>query len=305
MRGVTALLGGVVGAALAAGGLETRQARRHPFFAGEQLLVLAHRGGRGRWPENTRFAFDRAAAIGVDGFELDVHATLDGTLVVLHDPTVDRTTSGRGPVRSYNLETLQSLDAGYHWSADHGRTFPFRGRGIRVPTLEEILDAFPDMPMVIEIKQRSPSIVEPLCALLRARDRANRTVVGSFDSDTLRAFRRHCPEVATSLGEEEVRTFYLLSRAGLSRFYQPAAEAFQIPEWEGRHHLVTPRFIRDAHRHGMDLHVWTVNERAQMKRLIHHGVDGLITDFPDRLLDLLGRDHVPLLDLHGAMTEPY
>lgn len=266
-----------------------RPAADHPFLAGPRPLVMAHRGGGGRWPENTLYAFERAAALGVDVLELDIHSTADGVLVVRHDPTVDSTTEGSGPIQGFTLAELKKLDAGYRWTADGGQTFPFRGQGITIPILEEVFAAFPDLRINIDIKQKSPAIMEPFAALLRRYDRAERVMVGSFDGPTLAAFRQASPKTATAAGVQETRLAYGLSLVGLNRLYRPAANAFQVPEWAGHTHLVTPRFIAAAHAHNLHVHVWTVDETADMQRLLAWGVDGIISDYPERLMAVAAR----------------
>jgi glycerophosphoryl diester phosphodiesterase len=194
-----------------------------------------------------------------------------------------------GPVLQYSLEELKSLDAAYHWSPDDGQTYPHRGQGIVIPTLEEVLAAFPDMQMNIEIKQSDPSIVLPVCDLIREYRAAERVLVASFDSDTIKAFRENCPEVASTAAESEVRLLYGLSVVYFGGLYRPPAEAVQVPEYSGEIHVVTQRFVDAAHRLGMDVHVWTVNEADDMQRMLDLGVDGIITDAPDLLLNILGR----------------
>lgn len=261
-----------------------------PAFAGmRRPLAMAHRGGEGLWPPNTLYAFQNAVQLGVDVLELDIHSTADGVLVVMHDDTVDGTTDGRGPLHAYNLAELQSLDAGYRWTADGGQTFPFRGKGLRVAALEEVILAFPGLRLNIDLKQANPPIVVPFCRMLHAYHKLDQVVVGSFHDGQLREFRRQCPEVATAAGVQETRLFYLLNRLFLGALYRPPAQAFQIPETRGKIRLVTPRFIRAVHGHGLEVHVWTVNEMADMHRLLNWGVDGLITDYPDRLMALLCR----------------
>jgi glycerophosphoryl diester phosphodiesterase len=155
--------------------------------------------------------------MGVDVLELDVHSTSDGTLVVMHDAAVDRTTDGRGRVNELTLEAVKKLDAGYVFSPDGGQTFPFRNRKITVPTLREIFDALPQMTFNIEPKQHTPSIIKPLCALVRERKMIDKVIVGSFNQTTIDDFRRECPEVATSASPSESRT---------RRFIQPADAGF-------------------------------------------------------------------------------
>ena len=253
------------------------------------VLVFAHRGGGGLIPENTLEAFVYSAQMGVDALELDVHATADGTLVVHHDTAVDRTTSGRGRVNELTLEAIKKLDAGYHFSLDGGETFPFRGQGITVPTLREIFAALPEMTFNIEPKQHTPSIVAPLCALIRERKMTAKTIIGSFNQTTIDDFRRQCPEVATSASPSEVSKFLALQKTGLADSYSPPMQALQVPRNLGSLAVVSKEFVEAAHQSNLKVHVWTINETAEMQRLIELGVDGIMTDYPDRLLTLLGR----------------
>ena len=262
----------------------------HPFFdPDDEVLVIAHRGGRRLWPENTLYAYQKAAGLGVDVLEMDVHSTQDGVLVMMHDETVDRTTDGSGTIQEYSLAALQALDAGYQWTDDEGVTYPYRGQGIVVPTMAEVFTALPDIRMNIEIKQSEPSIVEPFCAMIRDHGMSELVLVASFDQDTIQAFREACPEVATTAGENEVYLLYGLSFVYLGNLYSPRAEAVQVPEQRGSIYVMIPRFVRAAHGGNMDVHVWTINEVDDMHRMLDSGVDGIITDYPDRLLDLLGR----------------
>jgi glycerophosphoryl diester phosphodiesterase len=271
--------------------LLARPAREHPWFAGrrDEMLVIAHQGGEGIWPSNTMLAYQNAMDLGVDVLEMDIHATSDGALVAMHDETVDRTTDGAGQIRQMTLAQIQALDAGYYWTDDDGATYPFRGQGVTVPSLDEIFTAFPDVPMIIELKQVQPSIVDSFCSLIRQYGKQEQIIAASFDAPTLRAFRRACPEVATSAGENEVRFFYILNRAYLPFLYSPPAEALHVPESSGNLLVVTERFVTAAHDRNMDVHVWTVNEAEDMERLIAMDVDGIMTDRPDTLLELLGR----------------
>jgi glycerophosphoryl diester phosphodiesterase len=271
--------------------LRARPSADRAFFAQFPAgpLVMAHRGGKGLWPENTLYAFERAVDLGVDILEMDVHSTADGVLVVMHDDTVDRTTEGTGPVHGFSLAALQALDAGYRWSPDGGQTFPYRGQGIGVPALEEVLMALPAVPLNIEIKQAEPSLAEPLCRLIRAHQATGRVLVASFDNRAIEAFRRACPEVATSAGQNEVIALFALGKLSLDAAYSPPGQAVQVPEYRSGLHVLTPGFVRAAHRRNLQVHAWTVNEVADMQRLLDLGVDGIITDHPDRLLTLLGR----------------
>jgi glycerophosphoryl diester phosphodiesterase len=267
---------------------ETRRLPAVPLAAEKGLVVFAHRGGGGCWPENTMLAFHNALALGVDALETDIHRTADGQLVLIHDPFVDRVTEGMGRVADMTLAQLKGLDAGYRWTRD-GLTFPFRGQGLTIPTLVELLAAFPDIWINVDIKQHEPVVVDQFAALIEEYQMADKMMVGSFDEATVWRFRRMSPQVKTAASLAEVARLLLFSRLGLGRWYRSPAASLQIPERHGLLPVVRPAFVRAAHRHRMAVHVWTVDEYSDMKRLIAHGVDGLMTDYPDRLLRLLGR----------------
>ena len=181
----------------------------HKYFRGDagRPLVIAHRGGAGLWPENTLYAFERAAALGVDVIETDVRVTADGELVVFHDEGVERTTDGAGRVGSLTLAELKRLDAAYRFSPDGGRSFPLRGSGVTIPTLREVFTSLPRMRFNIEPKHAAPSLAVPLCRLIREHGMADRVLVASFSGAVLAEFRRECPEVATSAATGEVASF--------------------------------------------------------------------------------------------------
>jgi glycerophosphoryl diester phosphodiesterase len=274
----------------------------HPFFNQEGVLVIAHRGGSNLWPENTLYAFENAVELGVDVLEMDVRSTKDGVIVVIHDATVDRTTNGTGLVQECSFAELQTLDAGYKWTADNGNTYPYRNRGITVPRLEDVFTAFPNVLMNIEIKQSQSSVVQPLVKMIRDHGMTERVLIASFDMDTLREFRRACPEVATTAGKDEVRLLYKLSRVFLDGVYTPKAEAIQVPEYWGDVHVLTGRFIASSEGRNMDVHVWTVNDVDDMQRTLDLGVGGIITDNPDQLLTLLGRNNLSPSVRHPLST---
>jgi glycerophosphoryl diester phosphodiesterase len=261
----------------------------HPYFNPDKFVVIAHRGGRSLGPESTLVAFQRASEVGVDVIEIDVHRTADGHLVIIHDHTVDRTTNGSGPVNDFRLRELQALDAAYRWSPDKGRTYPLRGKGIAIPTLAEAFTAMPAMRMNIEIKESRPEVIAPLCDLIRDFNKTDQVMIASFDASQLKRFRSRCPEVATSAGAREAFVFYGVQWAHLENIYTPPAQALQVPEKYGRIQVITPRFLRAAHARNLRVHVWTVNDPQQMQRLVDLGVDGIMTDYPQRLIALLGR----------------
>ncbi len=255
----------------------------HPFLRDEKpgVQVIAHRGGAGLRPENTHAAFLHAAELGADILEMDLRLTADGAIVVIHDATVDRTTDGSGAVAALTFERLRALDAGYRWSPDGGKTFPYRGRGLRVPALEEVLERLPAARMVVEMKQFAPPSAAALCALIRRAGMQRKVLVASFADDALRAFRDACPEVATSMSAYEARLFVTLRG-----FYAPAAVALQVPDRMRETVLVTPELLAMARGRNLKLHAWTVNDEARMRELVRLGVDGIMTDRPDLLLRL-------------------
>jgi len=231
----------------------------HPALASTRPLVFAHRGGSQLAPENTLEAFDRGMAAGADGIELDVRLSQDGIAMVHHDPTLDRTTTGTGPVGDRTAAQLASLN---------------------VPTLREVLVRFPHARMIIELKEPRLGLVKAVVGDVRGAGMERNVCLGSFSSRGLALARRVDGDIATSAGRSEVRVALYRSWFHLSpgrRRYQ----AFQVPEVSGTTRVVSPRFVKLAHRAGMVVQVWTVDDPSDMRRLLDWGVDGLISDRPD------------------------
>jgi len=259
----------------------------HPYFKPDTFLVIAHRGGRSLGPENTLYTFRRAVDLGVDVLEMDVHRTKDGQRVVLHDTTVDRTTNGTGPVNSFNLAELKKLDAAYHWSPDQGKSFPLRGKGLAIPALEEVFEAFPQTRINIEIKDPGQTELSSLCRSINDYGMSQKVMIASFNTGALKNFRSTCPGVATSAGASEAMLFYALQKMHLESAYTPAAKALQVPRTYGDLQVVTKRFVEAAHARNLKVHVWTVNGVDSMQKLLQLGVDGIMTDYPQRLLEMI------------------
>ena len=253
----------------------------HPFFSSMRPLVFAHRGGAALAPENTVVAFDNALAFGADGLELDVHLSRDGVVVVHHDRTLERTTNLRGPVAERTAAELARADAGHTFR--HGDAFPFRGRGIGVPTLAEVLARYCDVPITIELKVNNFEMARATVAVVRAADAFDRVCLGSFGLRVLRAARAFEPAIATSAAREEVRWALYRSwvRWPVSRV---AYGGYQVPEHAGRTRVVSPRFIEAARRAQLGVQVWTVDDEDDARRLLGWGADALITDRPDRIV---------------------
>jgi glycerophosphoryl diester phosphodiesterase len=249
---------------------------------------FAHRGGAGIAPENTLEAFRKGLKVGAGVLELDVHTTADGHVVVIHDDDVGRTTQGTGPVREMTLAEIKRLDAGYRFTLDGGRTFPCRGQGIRIPTLDEVYDEFIEVPLNVEIKGKRPGIEAAVWRIIGAADAEERTLVVSESMPTIRRFRDVSGgRVATASSSAELIFFYVLSLLGLGRFARPRYRALQGPETYHGLRVVTPGFIRAAHERGLRVDVWTIDSEDDMRRLLGHGVDGIMSDRPDVLADLL------------------
>lgn len=248
------------------------------FFRQERPFVFGHRGAAGLAPENTLPAFDRGVAEGVDGIELDVHLSADGIPVVIHDSTLERTTDASGPVTSLTADALARIDAGYRFQPD--RQFPFRGQGIGVPTLREVLARHPDTRVIIEMKMDIAELGEAVAGDVRRASAAERVCVAGYGSRSAAAARRALPEMAFSACQDEVKLALYRTWA-----FWPVRDTqyggYQVPETVGRLRVASPRFVRYAHAAGLRVHIWTVDEAAVAARLLSWGVDGLITNRPD------------------------
>jgi glycerophosphoryl diester phosphodiesterase len=249
---------------------------------------FAHRGASARAPENTLEAFRLAVEAGAGGLELDVHMTRDGEIVVIHDATVDRTTEGFGVVAEMTFDDLRSLDAGYRFSPDGGCTHPYRRRGVRIPTLAEVYEQFPDASVNIDIKEPQPGVEEAVLRVIQEAGAEGRSLVVSANPAVVWRFRRvRGGRISTGASRLETGAFYLLSKLRLERLCRPAYDALQVPvEYEGIT-LATPRFVEAAHSRGVRVDVWTINEPGEMRRLLDLGADVLMTDHPETLTDVV------------------
>jgi glycerophosphoryl diester phosphodiesterase len=257
----------------------------HAFFAAGRPLVFAHRGGAGLAPENTFAAFDRGLAVGADGLECDVRLSRDGQVVVHHDAHLDRTTNLAGPLDAFTAAQLQQADAGHHFRS--GQDFPFRGRGVGVPTLAAMLARYPRCRIIIELKLNTAALAAAVLAVIRAAGARDRVCLGSFGRRVLRAVRGLDPGVATSAAREEVRWALYRSWIGWPARSVPY-DGFQVPELAGRTRVVSPTFVAAAHRLGLGVQVWTVDSPDTARRLVSWGVDAIISDRPDLVVPAVG-----------------
>jgi len=257
------------------------------FFFPETPRLFAHRGDNVRWPENTLPAFRSAADLGIGYLELDVWLSRDERIVVHHDENTLRTCGKKAAVPHTSFAKLRELDPGWGFVDASGER-PFAGRGIRIPTLEEVLDAFPEMLLTVEIKQDSERLRELLLGLLRERGALDRVLIASHEDSVVQRVREMAPEVPTNFGYSEARELILSAQKGDLSGYVPPGSALQIPPKRGGRILVTPEVIRAAHDLGVEVHVWTVNDPDEARRLLDMGVDGIMSDDAQLLARLRG-----------------
>jgi glycerophosphoryl diester phosphodiesterase len=240
--------------------------------------VFAHRGGCALGPENTLAAFDLGMAAGADGLELDVHLSSDGVAVVHHDDTLDRTTEVTGALATRTAAELARVDAGYRFG--DGGSYPFRAHGIGIPTLAEVLHRYADTRVIIEMKVDSAEMGEAVARDVRGAGAAERVCAAGYGLRSAVAARRALPEMATSACHPEAQLAVYRSHLWWP-VRRVGYQAYQVPETAGWIRIVSPRFVRHAHQAGLKVQVWTVDEEADMRRLLSWGVDGLISNRPD------------------------
>jgi glycerophosphoryl diester phosphodiesterase len=255
---------------------------------GDWPVNFAHRGASARAPENTLESFRLATEDEAGGLETDVHVTRDGHVVAIHDDTVDRTTDGSGLVREMTLAELQSLDAGFRFTPDGGATYPYRGKGVHVPELREVLWEIPDLAVNVDIKEARPDVEEAVLRVIEGAGAQDRTLVVSEHTPVVGRFRRLSGgKVRTGASRGESRLFYYLSGLRLEGLLRPAYDALQVPVRHGERELVTPRFLEAAHGVGVRVDVWTIDEPAEMRRLLDLGVDVVMTNRPEVLAGVM------------------
>lgn len=269
-------------------------------------LDIAHQGGENEAPSNTMYAYERSLALGADMLEIDIHTTADDEIVALHDATVDRTTNGTGRVYDKTLEEVQSLDAGHNFVPGEGTAsgrpepdYPFRGvrtgevapppgsvaDDFRIPTLGEVMEAYPQVPINIEIKGAADADTgsflrnaELLATFLNDLGRTDGIIVASFHDEALARFHELAPQIDLAPGIAGVAAY---KAGGVPPPY--GMVAFQVPiEFNGVP-VTDQAFVQQAHADGYGVHVWTINDPAEMNMLLDWGVDGIMTAEPMRL----------------------
>jgi glycerophosphoryl diester phosphodiesterase len=242
--------------------------------------VIGHRGNRAHAPENTLESLRQAVALGVDAVEFDVHVSRDGTLVVMHDDTLDRTTSGTGPVAARTITELRALDAGGKFTPDGGKTHPWRGRGITIPTFDEVVELLPrELPFIIEVK--TPAATSFVSDAVRRHGIAKRIIVGGFDGAAIHPLRGQGFALGAATGD--VASLLLPSLLG-RRLGPQAFQALCIPPVYNMIPVPVLAMARALRGSGTVIHVWTINEPAQARHLWRGGVQGIISDDPGLML---------------------
>jgi len=263
----------------------------HPFFALPHPVIIGHRGAAGSAPENTLPSFERALELGAEVLESDIHVTRDGVPVLIHDPDVARTTGAEGEVAAFSFDELQALDAGYRFSPEGTSETPERGRGIRIPALEEAFSAFPGVPFNLEIKAPGLALAERVIECVEKLGRSDITLLTAGENDVMAGLRK----ARASSDSDFAIGACLADIVGCIRAARgegPVPEdvmALQIPDEFGGRPMLTDVLVDFARAHEIAVHVWTINEPQAMQQLLDVGADGLVTDHPERMAELLGR----------------
>ncbi len=265
-----------------------------PYLALARPWLVAHRGGAGLAPENTLPAFELAEKLGADAFELDVHLTADGEVVVFHDDDTERLTGAPGSIEARTLADVRALDVGHAFTPDGGRTHPWRGAGVAPPTLRELLVRFPGVRMNVEAKSADPALAHALVHVVREAGALGRICIGSQHDEQGERIRALAPEACHFLPEGPATCHVMASRVegatGCPEGWDVADLPYRLDG--GDEVVVDRRTVEYLHRRGLAVFVWTVDEEEDMRELLAAGVDGIMTDRPDRLAAVLGRGGV-------------
>ncbi len=262
----------------------TQTSQANPFRIGRPL-VIPHAGGDGFYPENTMTAWVRSMSEGGDVVDIDVSMSADGVLVAIHDSTVDRTTNGTGLVADKTYAALAKLDAGFRF--ERNGTFPFRGKKVRIPTLQSILRRFPRSLTTLDLKDQRPALAPPLCRLLVSLHRTSNVYVGSDSNDQVLAFRKHCPEIHTSGTSDERKAIRAAREAGDTTF--ATKQLVSQPPYlaDDGSKRVTATTLTFSHSLNIAVLTWVVDDPADIADLIDLGVDGIYTRRPDLMIKAL------------------
>ena len=266
-----------------------------------RFTPIGHRGAGGELPGNTLESFDRLVAVFPNGMlEMDVWETRDGEIAVYHDMDLRHETDASGPVINYSYDELKEADRGYNVTLDQGSTFPFRGKGYRIPLLGVVITRHPGSTFAIDIKYHKREFALKVVENIIRLGALERTIITSFNASILSAVRKKYPSIATSFTRGEIVTAWLLKIPFRTMGPMLKGDALMVPEFTGKGkseylggeerqdiRVVTPGLIRRAHAMGIPVFPWTINIRENMRRLIEWGVDGIVTDFPSVLKEVM------------------
>lgn len=256
--------------------------------ARDRPLHISHRGGAAVFPENTLLAYEQSLyQYDTDVIEIDVHRTRDGVLVVMHDEEVDRTTNGHGRIRDLDYATVRRLDAGFRFSPDGGESHPYRDRGLWVPTLVEVFQAFPEALSNVEVKQLDPPIEDELARLVREMGMLNKVCLGSFAETSAARLRELLPQACHYASEDQALQFFLASRVGVAGLMTLEVDAFALPPTQAGLTVIDDCLLAAAADHHVAVWAWTINQEPEMRRLLDLGVDGIMSDRPDLLAEVM------------------
>lgn len=257
------------------------QQHREPFLD-PMPRVIAHRGDSHHFPENTLEAFTSAVSMNIDVIETDVHLSKDGSVVIWHDDTLERNTDGVGKVEDHTLTELKQLDAGYTFTSDGGKSFPFRGKQVQIATLDEALEACPDQRFNVDLKSKDPAIVEAFASVVHRHQAENRILCASFHLQNLKLMRTYNPRILTSLTTWEVLPLLLKQKLHIlpAILNTERTMVFQVPVKQWGIHVITDAFIQEFHQREAVIQVWTINDEHHMRTLFEMGVDSIMTDDP-------------------------
>ena len=270
-------------------GLQTEHETPNHLFKRASIEIIAHRGGALEAPENTLTAFDRALEISPHFIlEMDIHLTKDEHLAVIHDDTVNRTTNGKGAVSEMTMEQLQKLDAGWHYQNDKGE-YTYRSQGVQIPSLRQVLEKYPHQKMIVELKSLSTKAAQKFIDVIEEFKAFEHVAIASYSHQAIDYIRSKRDWVFIATPTEIYKSLILLNM-----FLEPIdpmePDIYDIPEVSMFIPVLSKRLLKEMHRRNKPVFVWTINEQENMKRLIELGVDGIITDRPTTLFQLIGNN---------------
>jgi glycerophosphoryl diester phosphodiesterase len=257
---------------------------QHSFFNSTKPLIIGHRGSSGDRPENTMSAFNHALSSGADVLESDMQLSKDGQIVLIHDETIDRTTNGSGAVSDFTVKELKSFDAGHYFTLDEGKTYPFRGKGITIPTLDELLSKHKNVKLNLDLKSDNPLLIGKIIDTIIDHNMSDRVILASFNHNTMKRLRSHLEEkglnVLTTNSKREAVLMTAAHKLRLPNYKKPMA--LEIPTKQSGITILTQKFLDKAKNMGHYVIPWVINDDKEIENLFHQGVDGIITDYPEK-----------------------